>query len=215
MVYDNTDVSSNLRDIQRGAELPFGWEMPDIDIPVGLTWSWFAGGHLYRHLGRIDDYFGAGSWQEAFEYLAIDDTPVSQIQYWGHGSPGRAFLDKEFISKDVCNGRYGQLLERIKRRLTKDAVIWFRTCATFGGRPGVEFAQGLADDMECRIAGHTFNIGPIQAGLHTLGPGEGPIWDESEGIDLGMARKPRKMKSSKWSSPNRVTFLHSQIPDGW
>ena len=95
MVYDDTDISTRLHLLQNSKELPVGWEPIDVNLPVGLTHSWFVGGGLYRGLGRIDTYMGFRVWYRALEWLATvhPEQKIDHIQYWGHGSPGRVWMD--------------------------------------------------------------------------------------------------------------------------
>jgi hypothetical protein len=92
---------------------------------------------------------------------------------------------------------------------------WFRTCETFGALPGQRFATELADFLGARVAGHTYIIGHVQSGLHTLRPGERPTWSEDEGLREGSPDEPRRAHWSRLRAPNTITCLRGTIPDGY
>ena len=217
MIYDETDVTKRLRELQRIEVLPPNWELPDITLPVGLTHSWLVGGRVYRALRRIDDCAGFRVWYRALEWLATfcPEQRISEIQYWGHGSPGKVWMDGEVMTCDVFDGPLAPLLKAVRDRLTPDALIWFRTCASFGAQPGQIFARRWAEFMNCRVAGYTYNIGLSQSGLHSLRPGQHPWWPLDEGIKDGTPIAPQKMAMSRFWAPNTIHCLRSTIPNTW
>lgn len=200
MVYDRTDVGP--------------WFRP------GLSHSWWLGGHLYRSLGRIDDWRGFSRWDAALDWLIerSEDTPLDEVQYWGHGKWGQLKMDGETLDADAFDeaGPLAPRLERLATRMSgPNALWWFRTCETFGGEAGHAFARSWADRFGCRVAGHTFIIGPWQSGLHLLEPGRQPRWSAEEGIIEGTAAAPRRAAWSTARSPNTISFLHGRIPSGF
>jgi hypothetical protein len=95
--------------------------------------------------------------------------------------------------------------------LAPDALVWFRTCETFGSPAGLDFAARIADFLGARVGGHTYVIGFHQSGLHAVSPGVAPDWSPQEGIVPGQS-------SAKWSGrrePNTITCLHNSIPSAW
>jgi hypothetical protein len=187
----------------------------------GLSHAWGAGARLYRVLGRIDAARGVSSWEEGLTWLAETepDRPIAQIQYWGHGKWGLARVDREALDSSALapDHRLRPWLDRIAARmLPGDAGCWwFRTCETFGARPGQRFARSLADFLGCRTAGHTYIIGHWQSGLHSLGPGEEPHWREDEGLLEGTPERPEAALWSRPGQPNTISFLHGRIPSGY
>jgi hypothetical protein len=178
----------------------------------GLSPAWSAGAKLYRGLRRIEDARGVASWDEAFDWLASQQEPISQIQYWGHGKWGCAFVDEDRFDASRLGDRR---LQAIRERLTPDALLWFRTCETFGARAGIDFAERLADVLGCRVAGHTYVIGFHQSGLHGLAPGVRPDWSPDEGLKEGTAEAPREAKWSVPWAPRTITCLSSHVPERW
>ena len=181
----------------------------------GLTHSWIAGAWLYRLLGRIDRSRGVESWAEGLDWLAgIEaDRSVEEIQFWGHGKWGQLRVDGEILEVSAIDTghRWRPKLEAIRRRLTgPDALWWFRTCETFGCRPGHEFARRWTDFFDCRAAGHTFIIGPWQSGLHHIRPGQSPDWPVDEGLAEGTPDDPQRALWSKPWSPNTITCFHNR-----
>jgi hypothetical protein len=185
----------------------------------GLTLSWRLGSRLYRSWGRIDAIFGARSWEEALAFLAsVQPTrALAEVQFWGHGRRGRAL-----VGGDVLDGgwaapthpRHADVLA-VRARLTgPDALWWFRTCETMGGRTGQAFASTWANLLGCRAAGHTYVIGPLQSGLHQVRPGETPSWSPEEGLRPGKPETTPALPSHP-TAPNTITWLHGRIPAGW
>lgn len=171
-----------------------------------LTAAWAPGTLLYRALRRIDAAKGVASWDEALAWLATRPEPIHEVQYWGHGKWGRVLVDGEPLDASQLHR-----LADVRRALAPDALVWFRTCETFGGTVGIDFAERLAGYLGARVAGHTYVIGFHQSGLHALHPGVRADWSPEEGIVAGQA-------FAKWSGrgePNTITCLHNSIPSAW
>lgn len=180
----------------------------------GLSPVWSAGTRLYRGLRRIDEARGVASWAEALSFLAEQREPIREIQYWGHGKWGTALIgDERFDAAAIATHR--AKLDAIRERLLPDALLWFRTCETFGARPGHELAQRLADTLAARVAGHTFIIGFHQSGLHGIAPGMRPDWSVEEGLLEGTPDDPRRARWSRPWSPRTVTALTPSVPSAW
>jgi len=187
----------------------------------GLTHAWWVGGKLFSSLRRFDGWFGIASWEEGFERLATfaPDRPIAEVQYWGHGKWGQARAGDQVFGRAALS-RGSSLhagLRRVAGRMLplEQGTWWFRTCETFGARAGQDFARGLADELGCRIAGHTYIIGPIQSGLHTLQPGADASWPDDEGLRLGDPMNPQHAYWSRFSAPNTITCFHHSIPAGY
>jgi len=180
----------------------------------GLSPVWAAGTRVYRALRRIDEARGVANWDEALAYLAGQREPIREIQYWGHGKWGSALIDAEPFDRDSMAARRAEL-GAIRERLAPDALVWFRTCETFGAQPGHDFAQRLADALGARIAGHTYIIGFHQSGLHGLAPGMRPDWSVDEGLLEGTPDEPRRARWSRPWSPRTVTALTPSVPSAW
>lgn len=224
MIYDNTDVKSELRQLK--ALLPndfldnFGVELDDIDfeIPIGLTHSWLVGGRLYEHFGAIDDCHGFSNWADALTWLVNyePERKISQIQVWGHGSPGKSWIKGEPLHRmSVLKGPHELSLRAVGERMTDDGVIWFRNCSVACGEAGRRFMRTWADELDVRIAAHTHVIGLFQSGLHTLGPGEEPKWPATEGINEGHPERVMSCRNSMPWSPNTIFMLKGSIPENW
>lgn len=187
----------------------------------GLSHAWWAGAQLYRSMGRLHAYRGVDTWEEALTWLAEfrADQPLAEVQYWGHGKWGSArvrdqVLDRQALEAD--HPLHGPLAAVRDRLLPGDQGLWwFRTCETFGARPGQRFATELSEFLGSRVAGHTFIIGHIQSGLHSLLPGQRPYWSEHEGLREGSADDPQRAYWSRWRAPNTITCLRSDVPKGY
>lgn len=177
-----------------------------------LTTPWAAGGALYRAMRRIDASHGATSWDTALAWLASLPAPVTEVQYWGHGKWGRAFVGEDALDASaIASGR----LDALRAALAPDALIWFRTCETFGANAGIDFAERLADYTGARVAGHTFVIGIRQSGLHGLSPGTRADWSPAEGLAEGTPDAPARAHGSSLSAPNTVTCFTPAVPDAY
>jgi len=188
---------------------------------LGLSHVWWTGAHLYRGLGRLDACRGVSSWNEGLKWLAEfqPDRPIAEVQYWGHGKWGLARVDRQPLDIDALEASHElyPLLRRVRVRMrpASRGLWWFRTCETFGARPGHRFARALADFLGCRVAGHTFIIGHWQSGLHTIMPGQEPHWSDTEGLEQGSPESPERAHWSSRHAPNTITFLHGRIPEGY
>lgn len=221
MIYDDTERTSQLTQLEALVPEELGFELDDIDfqLPVGLTSTWTAGGAVYRALRWVDVCKGFGDWGAALDWIAglEPGRQISQIQIWGHGSPGRSWMAGRAlgVSSLSSGAPYNMVLRQIAERMTDDGVIWFRNCGVFAGDRGQLFAKTWANELDVRIAAHTYVIGAFQSGLHTLGPGEEPMWPAGEGIAEGTPGHPIKLRNSVPWAPNTVFMLSSGVPKKW
>lgn len=183
----------------------------------GMSRVWAAGAALYRRLGRIDAAHGVASWDEALRWLAARPAAIRELQYWGHGRWGRAFVGEDALDASVLapGDPRRAALEAVRERLAPDPLVWFRTCETFGARRGIDFAERLADFLGARVAGHTFVIHHYQSGLHGLAPGCRADWSADEGLAAGTPDDPRRARSSAPWAPRTITSLSGRVPDAW
>jgi hypothetical protein len=187
--------------------------------PKLLGYSWQYGTHLYRALGRVDAAHGARGFASALEWLkkCQPSRPIQELQFWGHGKWGQIFIDRESLDRSVLSPahRHHAAFQAVRERLAPDALLWFRTCETFGAERGHDFASALADATGARVAGHTFVIGFFQSGLHCLRPGAQPRWSATEGLARGSAEQPEMALPSTPTAPNTITCLDGEIPAGF
>ena len=181
------------------------------DRNPGVDWTnkflklcWALGARLQVLFGVADACYGAGSWNDVYTWLAsLGPCQFELIQYWGHGSPGCVWLHSRML-------RWFEFINVLRPLVTKDTVLWFRTCNSFRGTSGQEFSRVLANGLRCTVAGHTRTIGLIQGGLHTRKQDTLPSWRTSEG-ELPDSWLPGYMR---WG-PNSVWFWQTKIPEGW
>jgi Domain of unknown function (DUF4347) len=180
----------------------------------GMSTFWSAGSALYRRLGRIDAALGVASWDEALGWLAALPEPIHELQYWGHGKWGCAFVDDDVLDAGALAAASPRraAMEALRAQLAPDALVWFRTCETFGARAGQGFAERLADFLGARVAGHTYVIGFHQSGLHAVDPGCRATWAATEGLAEGDADAPRRARRSHPWAPNTITCLRGEVP---
>ena len=180
----------------------------------GLTKSWFAGGKLYKLFRALDVVKPVSSWREAFDWLNTveADKKIDMWQFWGHGGPAKIYVNGETIGQKTLspNNEFYDDLLTLRDRLHPNSLVWFRSCEVFNGPSGKKFAKDLADFLGCRVAAHTFIVGPFQSGLHSVRPGQGPSWPDSEGRDASGKGKV----SMPWYT-NTVTCVTGNVPKGW
>lgn len=169
-----------------------------------LSIFWRNGVSLYRRLGRIDAFHGVGNWRDAFAWLRSLDR-IDELQYWGHGKWGLAYAGDDVWDAST----------EVDLPLANDALIWFRTCETFGARAGHYFAEKLANTTGARVAGHTHIIGVNQSGLHGLVPGALPDWSVDEGLSRGTPDAPERARRSAPWRPHTITCMTPHVPDAW
>lgn len=162
--------------------------------------SWKLGSAFYLLRKKADLVIPATSWNQAIAKLNDIDKPITEIQFWGHGKPGTFFIAGKPLTQVLIN----------QMNFKVDKLIWFRSCATFCGYIGRDFADRMAKKFNCTIAGHTHNIALFHSGLHTASPLRPASWPSDEGFT-----KEGKPKDSSFFAPNTITCLHSEVPKGW
>ena len=170
-----------------------------------LSFFWAIGARIQKLTRSTDEIHSATSWEDALAWLAAKpDGTLSSIQYWGHGSPGAAYLAGQPLPLN-------KFIATVKAKVTSASLVWWRVCSSFQGTQGYSFSKRLADELNCTIAGHTRIIGPMQGGLHTRKPKTEPSWPVTE------AELPKTWLSGiGWARGNNTIFcLTNKIPDGW
>lgn len=183
-----------------------------------LSLAWRGGSALYRGVRAIHRARGVRSWAEALGWLATVQpaVPIDEIQYWGHGKWGCAFVGDDRLDAAATEPGHPLYvpLVAVRARLARpDALWWWRTCETFGADRGLAFAARWASFLGCRTAGHTHVIGAWQSGLHVLGPGQVPAWSPTEGLAEGTAAVPVRALDSRRRAPATIHFLTTRLPD--
>jgi len=215
MIYDNTDVKGWTEELKKLTPDGIDGIIDDLDIQLGLSHSWLVGGRLYRAFGRFDHVKGFASWGDALEWLCNlePEKSIDEIQFWGHGSPGKVWINGRPLHKDSpAEGPFVEHLQRLKTRLHEDSLLWLRCCSIFCAQAGHDFAKAWTQHFGCRIAAHTFIIGPWQAGLYCMKPGVEPWWSKFEGINEGTPRAPKSLRWSMPWCPRGIPAFKSRLP---
>ncbi len=186
----------------------------------GLSPAWYAGTLLHRLTGAADATLGARTWTEALAWATRTaeerGRPVGSLQVWGHGGWGFMRLGDTRLDEGSLRPEHAlaPLLDAFRAHLAgPEAALWLRCCSAFGAAAGRRFAVAASRRLQCRVAGHTYIIGPFQSGTHSVRPGQEPAWDPSEGVTCdagGVAVSP------KWSGPFEpatVSCLRLGLPD--
>jgi hypothetical protein len=189
-----------------------------------LRWTWVLGTWLYVFFGRAQARYGAESWDDALDWLisqAKPQLPIHEIQFWGHGSPGRAVIGTTFLGVGTSFALRSPRLAHLGSMMAANGHFWFRTCSTFAGDNGQRLARMMAMALQRRVAGHTFIIWKWHSGLRVVqAPNEQkPIpnipWDPSEGILRGTPALPLQMAYGKLTSPRTISCWRTRIPQRW
>ena len=181
------------------------------DASFGAGWvgnSWVLGGRLYRALRRVDLVIPVLLWDQVLpELRKVPDFSIKDLQFWSHGHQGGVSINGESVNNFNLNPAFWAA---VGKKLRADGRVWFRTCATFSGHYGHEFAKKVADTMDRTVVGHTYIIGPFQSGLHVHVPGREPSWSPQEGMEV---RKDGSIgiKMSGPFQPYTVTCLHTDF----
>ncbi|MDX2480724.1 MAG: hypothetical protein QNK24_10365 [Desulfuromusa sp.] len=233
MIYDKTDMSRPV-DIN-------GDGITDLRIP-GLSRSWEIGRKLYKATGAIDIAKGVGSWDEAVEFLlkiVRAKNKVAEVSFWGHASPGAAYINGEPLDIYTLNG---STFDSSRLKLRKDLanisflmessnygtgptynenglipLWWFRGCSMAHGLTGISFMREFSDFMRADVVAHACVIGHY--GLHSYGYGfrylqKDAHWSPEDGYEKNKygAMVP---KTSWFTHPNTITCLTSKVPESW
>ena len=184
-------------------------------VRLGLSPAWWVGAKLHalaRSLSGVA-YRSAGvrSWEEAilFAVRCAREAPIAELQVWGHG--GWGFMDLGDTRLD--RPRLASL-DPLAEVLAQDAQVWLRCCSAFGGRAGRAFAPALAERLRRRVVGHTYVIGALQSGTHSLAPGARPSWPLEEGVVM-VDGEPRSAKDSGVREPRTLGCLRLDLPAGF
>lgn len=175
-----------------------------------LTYTWMYGTRLFKTFNSLDMAKGVASWDEALDFLLEQSKTVeiSGVQFWGHGARGLAAIGTEALNKKAATKRKAKLAE-LGSKMSPDAYWWWRTCGTYGGEKGQEFAKHFTDLLGRKTAGHTHIIGFWQSGGYTIRPGEEPHWSDVEGFgEDGMVW-------SNWDKPNTIVAMQIKLPKSW
>ena len=152
---------------------------------------------------------GVTSWKEAYQKIIEklvaarmggSKVGIGNLQIWAHGRPGQCVIGGDSIDV-VGNPLY--------HFLTRESLVWFRTCSTFFGDAGDRFAEAAANNLGCVVAGHTRVIAfPWQSGLYSLRPKQPLYWPTDRGKDW------ERMVSSMFE-PRTIFAGRMSIPKGW
>jgi len=71
-----------------------------------LSPIWATGSVLYRGLGRIDARCGVASWDEALLWISARPEPITELQYWGHGTWGGARVADDLLDAGALSSAH-------------------------------------------------------------------------------------------------------------
>ncbi len=184
-------------------------------VRLGLSPAWWVGARLHalaRALSRVPYRArGVRSWDEAVEFTVscAREAPITELQVWGHG--GWGFMD---LGDTRLDRQRLATVDPLADVLADDAQVWLRCCSAFGGRAGRAFAPALAERLRRRVVGHTYVIGALQSGTHSLAPFARPDWPLEEGVVM-VDGEPRSAKDSSFGEPRTLGCLRLDLPAGF
>ncbi len=213
VVWDRTDLGRRRRghDGARGTA----------NVRLGLAPAWWVGAKLHALARRAAGvpFFnrGVASFEEAIRFAVActgaTQSPLTELQLWGHGGWGFMDLGESRLDR-VALGRAHPLagpLDLLRDALADDGQVWLRCCSAFGGQEGRLFGPALAERLGARVIGHTYVIGALQSGTHSLTPGEVPMWPVTEGVEAP-AGEPARALASGPHEPNTLGCLRLDLP---
>lgn len=86
---------------------------------------------------------------------------VGDVTFYGHGRPGALEVGRQELTLDSFNPKHPHYkhLCRLRDKMRQDGTISLRACECFKGAKGRAFGQKMADFFNCRIVGHTKEVG--------------------------------------------------------
>jgi hypothetical protein len=172
----------------------------------GLDVAWKLGAWRSKGWKGFDKVVDAITWPQAMKDLG--PVPYDEIQFYGHAFPGSFCIgeDKKLTDEDLLS---------LARHVHKGSLVWLRGCAAFHGEAGHALAKRMVEILDCRVAAHTYIIGPFHSGGRSLRPGAEPAWSVKEGVSDKVRKSGWKIKSSGPFEPNTMTCLATSFPESW
>ena len=169
---------------------------------VGLTWK--VGAFLFRW--KFDKIIAAKDFEECIVELKNLQEKYDEVQFWGHGSPG--FI---FINKEPSLGEFWLTLAKV---LTPNANVWLRVCSFAAGSVGKTMMSRISKTLNAKLMAYTYVIGTYacQSGLRVVTPKDPPKWSSSEGLNKTVT--PIKFYSSAPWLP-RTNSAFAMSPPKW
>lgn len=163
-----------------------------------LSFLWRIGAWIAIRRGHADVAVAVSTWEEMINCIGNTSAslhPLSVIQLWGHGGPGRPLIDSsslDALRMSKLGAALATHVNMIKIMKGASPIFVWRSCAVFNGLLGQGFARQCARTLQCRVAAFTYNIGwrwGWQSGLRYASPEEPIIvdWTFTEG-SLGDGR---------------------------
>ena len=113
-------------------------------------------------LDRATHLLPVSSWDQLFRELdrIASKQKISEVQFWGHGSAGRAYIGGDALDITFMRGStaFQSFTSKAPFMDNGTALMWFRTCSTLADNEGQLFARTLSayfPHQDVRIAGHT------------------------------------------------------------
>lgn len=148
----------------------------------GALGKWWDAG---SHLAKLSDEFKiirGKSWDQVARALLKLEF-INEVQFWGHGSPGSAFIGEDRLNESSLSSEAWRNLAE-GNVFAPNALFWFRTCSTFNEDVGRSFAEALSLQLNVRVAGHTKYIHSVHEGLVSIQtPGGQAQWADGENSD--------------------------------
>ena len=170
-----------------------------------LSFLWSLG----QYFSKFDLVIPARNWADVIYALEMADD-VEELQFWGHGTSGGAFINGSPTTKQILTsiGLAGNF------RASPRSFIWWRACSVFSRQIGANFAASAVKATGCSHVGHTRIVSApwpmFQSGGYGLRVGEEVWWDPDEGLN--------KLGECKGSHPfvkNTIFVLKMSVPSHW
>ena len=185
---------------------------------LGLSRAWSSGSRLYSLLRRSDGAYGARNFADGLAWASSfrPSERIAELQFWGHGKWGRIFIAKESLDRGaLAAGHHHLALCALRERLLPNALVWFRTCETFGAAAGHDFARAWTDFFGMQGGGPHLRDRVLAERSASPSARRRAIVEQGRRFDPGSAQRPERAAISWPGRPNTITCLQGRVPEGW
>lgn len=168
---------------------------------VGFTWK--AGATVFKPY--FDKILAVTSWEDCENQVKALTEKYDEVQFWGHGSPGFIYVDRQ---PSPANFWFV-----LAAKLNEGATVWLRVCSFAASSLGKTMMNQISKTLKARLVAHTYSIGQwgCQSGTRAVTPTTPARWPSTEGVEK-TAESTKLLSSSPWA-PNTVFALTMKPPE--
>lgn len=171
------------------------------DSFVGFSWK--VGSKVFSPY--FDKILAVKSWDDCYAQLSQLEEKYDEVQFWGHGTPGFIYVNKQPSTADFWL--------TLAKKLNKNAVVWLRVCSFAATSLGKTMMSQISKTLNAKLIAHTYSVGQwgCQSGARAVTPTNSAKWSSDEGVDRGQS--PFKLLPSAPWIPNTVLVLTMKPPE--